>query len=106
MLKWYCASDAGHTQERPCINYQFMLQLRAAKDSDARKAVMQARTKTMPQDDAGRKKLAYDSKAGYMKMYKAYCSQDSPKVPDVCTNEALKSAYAQFTKKTKVAAGQ
>ena len=96
MLKWYCASDAGHTQERPCINYQFMLQLRAAKDSDARKAVMQARTKTMPQDDAGRKKLAYDSKAGYMKMYKAYCFQSKPANPEVCTNEALKKAYALF----------
>merc|ERR1719231_908043 len=75
MLKWYCSSDGGHSHERPCINYSFMQKLRGAKDPEARKAIIAERTKGMPPSAEGRKKLAEESKSGYMAMYKAYCAQ-------------------------------
>jgi len=36
---------------------------------------VQERSATMPKDDAGRKKLALQSREGYLKMYQAYCAQ-------------------------------
>ena len=59
---------------------------------------VQERSATMPKDDAGRKKLALQSREGYLKMYKSYCAQSSPPNPAVCTNEALKKVYDNMQK--------
>ena len=49
--------------------------LRKAEDAETRKKLVQERSATMPKDDAGRKKLALQSREGYLKMYQAYCAQ-------------------------------
>jgi len=46
----------------------------------------------------GRKKLALQSREGYLKMYKAYCAQPSPANPAVCSNESLKKVYDNMAK--------
>merc|ERR1719329_1219092 len=79
MLTWYCAEGSGHAEERPCQNFHFMQKLRKT-------------------DDAGRKKLALQSREGYLKMYRAYCAQPAPANPAVCSNESLKKVYDNMAK--------
>eukprot|EP00320_Phaeocystis_rex_P020393 CAMPEP_0119057860 /NCGR_PEP_ID=MMETSP1178-20130426/2249_1 /TAXON_ID=33656 /ORGANISM="unid sp, Strain CCMP2000" /LENGTH=153 /DNA_ID=CAMNT_0007038727 /DNA_START=52 /DNA_END=513 /DNA_ORIENTATION=- len=101
MLTWYCAETSGHVDDRPCQNFHFMQKLRKAEDPETRKRLVQERSATMPKDDAGRKKLAMQSREGYLKMYKAYCAQPSPANPAVCTNESLKKVYENMEKSIK-----
>lgn len=96
MLEWYCVEMEGHNDERPCQNHQFMVKMRQAETPEARKALVAARSKSMPADDEGRRTLAQQSRAGYVAMYKAYCGQPAPKNPDVCSNESLKKMYQAF----------
>ena len=67
---------------------------------------VQERSATMPKDDAGRKKLALQSREGYLKMYKSYCAQPSPANPAVCSNESLKKVYDNMEKSIKSAQGK
>ena len=72
--------------------------LRKAEDAETRKKLVQERSATMPKDDAGRKKLALQSREGYLKMYRAYCAQPAPANPAVCSNESLKKVYDNMAK--------
>jgi len=72
--------------------------LRKAEDAETRKKLVQERSATMPKDDAGRKRLALQSREGYLKMYKAYCAQPAPANPAVCSNESLKKVYDNMAK--------
>ena len=66
--------------------------------AETRKKLVQERSATMPKDDAGRKKLALQSREGYLKMYRAYCAQPAPANPAVCSNESLKKVYDNIAK--------
>ena len=72
--------------------------VRKAEDAETRKKLVQERSATMPKDDAGRKKLALQSREGYLKMYRAYCAQPAPANPAVCSNESLKKVYDNMAK--------
>ena len=98
MLKWYCEETASHAVERPCQNYNFMQKLRSAGSPEVRKTLVQERSASMPKDDTGRKKLALQSREGYLKMYTSYCAQSSPANPTVCTNDSLKKVYDNMQK--------
>jgi len=96
MLQWYCIETTAHHSERPCLNFVFMQKMRKADSSEARKALVAERAQSMPSDDAGRKKVAQDSREGYINMYKAYCAQPAPSNAEVCSNESLKKMYQAF----------
>ena len=83
-----------------------MQKLRKAENPEMRKKLVQERSATMPKDDAGRKKLALQSREGYLKMYKSYCAQPSPTNPAVCSNESLKKVYDNMEKSIKSAQGK
>ena len=100
MLTWYCSESSGHGEELPCKTYLFMQRLRTAGSPDARKELIQERSASMPKDDAGRKKLAQESRESNLKMYESYCAQSSPANPDVCSNEMLKKMAENMRKST------
>ena len=50
------------------------------------------------EDAETRKKLALQSREGYLKMYRAYCAQPAPANPAVCSNESLKKVYDNMAK--------
>ena len=98
MLTWYCSESNSHGEELPCKTYLFMQKLKKAESPDVRKKLVQESSASMPKDDAGRKKLALQSREGYLKMYKSYCAQSSPANPAVCTNDSLKKVYDNMQK--------
>eukprot|EP00310_Coccolithus_braarudii_P020362 CAMPEP_0183355140 /NCGR_PEP_ID=MMETSP0164_2-20130417/39327_1 /TAXON_ID=221442 /ORGANISM="Coccolithus pelagicus ssp braarudi, Strain PLY182g" /LENGTH=158 /DNA_ID=CAMNT_0025528163 /DNA_START=21 /DNA_END=497 /DNA_ORIENTATION=+ len=96
MLEWYCVETTTHMEERPCQNHAFMVKMRQADTPEKRKLLVAERSKSMPTDDEGRRALAQQSRAGYVSMYKAYCEQETPKNPDVCSNDSLRKMYQAF----------
>merc|ERR1740124_1569300 len=96
VLSWHCGRSATsqyHIEDKPCQNFRFMQKLRAAtasKDLATRKKLMQERSATLPKDAAGKKELVRQQREGYTKIYKAYCQQPSPKVPEVCSSSLVK----------------
>ena len=100
MLTWYCSESHSHGEELPCKTYLFMQKLKKAESPDVRKKLVQERSASMPKDDAGRKKLALQSREGNLKMYESYCAQSPPANPDVCSNEWLKKMAEHMRKST------
>ena len=100
MSDWYC-KDASHAEERPCINARFMKQMRAASDPAERQRLIKARSELIPADLEGRKRLAAQSRQGYVKMYKAYCAQTPPENLQVCGDSALRNLFAAYEKASK-----
>jgi len=96
MLEWYCIQSAEHAAERPCMNHAFMTKMRQAATPEAKRALVQERSHAMPATEEGRKSLALQSRQGYARMYKAYCAQPQPKIPEVCSNDSLKKMYQAF----------